>query len=170
MAQPEFVPLHAGDRVRPAERIPRHPGWRQTRPAELVDPGVPTGQRFGTPGPDQGYALTLAQRFVERLELGPDEHDEDAVAGCLGVALRRASLFGRAPVVHDLDLAFTLFGYLGGAPADLVTWRTAKLRGAAHDYWVQRDAADAVPEATLRLTPAQVRDRLTDWTSLVSRK
>lgn len=163
MAQPEFVPLHAADRVRPAERIPGHPGWRQTRPAELVQPGVPTGRRFGTPGPDQGYGLTLAERFVDRLELADGEHREDVVAGCLGVALRRASLFGRAPVVHDLDLAFTILGYLGGAPADLVAWRVPLLAGSAHDYWAQRDVVDAVAEATLRLTPAQARDRLREW-------
>ena len=163
MAQPEFVPLHAGDRVRAAERIPAHGGWRQDRPAELTSPDLPTGARFGTPGPDQGYALTLAERFVERLELADGEHGEDAVAGCLGVGLRRASLFGRAPVIHDLDLAFTIFGYLGGAPADLVAFRVPLLRGAAHDYWAQRDVADKVQEPTLRLTPVQARAKQADW-------
>jgi len=165
VAQPEFVPLHAGDRVRPAERLPAHGGWRQDRAAELVSPGVPTGARFGTPGPDQGYGLTLAQRFADRLELAEGEHGEDIVAGCLGVGLRRASLFGRAPVIHDLDLAFTVLGYLGGAPGDLVAFRAPLLRGAAHDYWVQRDVADKVAEATLRLTPAQARAKLAEWRS-----
>ena len=163
MAQPEFVPLHAGDRVRAAERLPAHAGWRQARPAELVAPGVPTGARFGTPGPDQGYALTLAERFVDRLELADGEHGDDAVAGCLGVGLRRASLFGRAPVIHDLDLAFTIFGYLGGAPADLVAFRVPLLRGAAHDYWAQRDVADKVQESTLRLTPTEARAKQAEW-------
>ena len=165
MAQPEFVPFHAGDRVRAAERLPAHGGWRQDRAAELVAPGVPTGARFGTPGPDQGYALTLAARFVDRLDLADGEHKEDAVAGCVGVGLRRASLFGRAPVIHDLDLAFTIFGYLGGAPADLVAFRAPLLQGAAHDYWAQRDVADKVKEPTLRLTPAQARAQLAEWRS-----
>ncbi|HEX2698877.1 MAG TPA: hypothetical protein VHM89_01575 [Acidimicrobiales bacterium] len=168
MAQPEFVPLHAGDRVRAAERIPAHGGWRQDRPAELVSPDLPTGQRFGSPGPDQGYGLTLAERFVDRLDLTADEHAEDVVAGCLGVGLRRASMFGRAPVIHDLDLAFTLFGYLGDAPADLVAFRVPLLQGAAHDYWAQRDVVDKVKPDTLRLTPAQVRAKLADWRSLLA--
>lgn len=167
MAQPEFVPLHAGDRVRAAERLPAPAGWRQDRAAELVAPGVPTGARFGTPGPDQGYGLTLAARFVDRLELADGEHSEDAVAGCLGVGLRRAALFGRAPVIYDLELAFTILGYLGGAPADLVAFRVPLVRGAAHDYWAQRDVADKVKEPTLRLTPAQARANLDEWRSLL---
>ena len=87
MAQPEYVPLSAGDRVRPAERLPPHGGWEQRRPAELKDPGAPTGLRFGAPGPDQGYGLALAERFADRLQLMPGEHLEDAVAGSLGVGL-----------------------------------------------------------------------------------
>ena len=166
MAQPEFVPLHAGDRVRAAERIPAHGGWRQDRPAELTSPDLPTGHRFGSPGPDQGYALTLAERFADRLQLATDEHHEDAVAGALGVALRRASMFGRAPVIHDLDLAFTLLGYLGDAPADLVAFRAPLVRGTAHSYWAQRDVVDKVRDETLRMTPAQVRAKLTEWRSL----
>lgn len=167
MAQPEFVPLHAGDRVRAAERLPNHGGWRQDRPAELLSPDLPTGHRFGSPGPDQGYGLTLAARFVDRLELAENEHAEDAVTGCLGVGLRRASIFGRAPVIHDLDLAFTLFGYLGGAPDDLVAFRVTLLQGAAHSYWVQRDVVDKVKESTLRMTPAQVRAKSSEWRTLL---
>lgn len=166
MAQPEYVPVSAGDRVRPAERLPAHGGWQQRRPAELKSPGAPTGHRFGSPGPDQGYGLSLAERFSDRIKLVPGEHAEDAVAGALGVALKRASMYRRAPVIFDLELAFTLFGYLGDAPDGLIQFRSGLLKGAVHDYWVQRDAVDKVKDETLRLTPAQVRDRLADWRSL----
>ncbi|MDP9071285.1 MAG: hypothetical protein M3N68_08370 [Actinomycetota bacterium] len=168
MAQPEYVPLSPADRVRPAERLPVPDQWLQDRPAELRDPGAPTGRRFGTPGPDQGYALTLAHRFEDRLELGEGEHGEDAIAGCVGVALRRAALFGRAPVIHDLELAFTLWGFLGGAPADLVEYRMPLFQGVAHDYDRQREIAERVAESTLRLTPAGVREHLSEWRSLLS--
>lgn len=166
MAQPEYVPLEAGDRVRPAERLPAHAGWRQDRPAELVRPGVPQGRRFGTPGPDQGYGLSLAERFADRLALTPVEQREDVVAGCLGVGLKRAAAFGRAPVIYDMELAFTVFGYLGDAPPDLVEFRVPLLRGAAHDYWTQRAVVDRVAEPTLRLTPAEAHARLPEWRSL----
>ncbi len=168
MAQPEYVPLSPADRVRPAERLPVPDSWRQDRPAEITTPGAPTGRRFGTPGPDQGYALKLAERFEERLELGPGEHAEDAVAGCLGVALRRAALFGRAPVVHDLELAFTLWGFLGGAPAELVEVRMPLFQGVSHDYDRQREIAERVAESTLRLTPAAVRERLAEWRAFIN--
>jgi len=167
MAQPEFVPLSPADRVRPAERLPPHGGWRQDRPGELTRFDQHVGARRGTPGPDQGYGLTLARRFEGRLELAPGEHAEDAVAGCLGVGLRRASLFRRAPVVHDLELAFTLWGFLGDAPPDLVDYRAPLFRSASHHYWDQRAIADRVLESTLRSTPLAVRTQLADWRSLL---
>ena len=102
-----------------------------------------------------------------RLALTAGERADDTIAGCVAVALRRAPLFGRAPVVYDLEHAFTLWGFLGGAPDDLVAVRKRLFEGAAGHYWGQRAIVDAVPDDTLRLTPAQVRERLADWRSLV---
>ena len=60
----------------------------------------------------------------------PDEHESDAIAGCIGVALKRASLFGRAPVLHDLTAALTVWGFLGDAAPDLIALMN-HLRGSA---------------------------------------
>jgi hypothetical protein len=79
--------------------------WKPDRPG-VVDGPQPYGPRLGTQGPDQGYALVIARRLETELELKPGELAEDAVQGCLGVALKRASLYGRAPVVHDLRPPF----------------------------------------------------------------
>ncbi len=84
----------------------------------------------------------------------------------MAVALRRAALFGRAPVIYDLEMAFTLWGFLGDPPADLVEYRKSLFQAASHDYWAQRPIADAVAESTLRLTPVQVREQMSDWRSL----
>jgi hypothetical protein len=81
--------------------------------------------------------------------------------------MKRAAGYGRAPVIHDLTLAFTLWGFLVGAPADLVAAREPLFRSASHHYQVQRTIADCVPEATLRLTPVQVAERIDDWTQLI---
>lgn len=167
MAQPDYVPLSTADKVRAPERLPAPKAWRPDRPAEIKGNTHPTGPRLGTPGPDQGYALKLARQFEGKLKLGPAEHAEDAVAGCLGVALKRASLFGRAPVVHDLALAFTLFGFLDEEPADLLAFRAPLFQEAAHDYSRRRGIADRVPESTLRLTPAEVAARLEAWRDLL---
>lgn len=122
---------------------------------------------MGATGPDTGYGLKLARRFVDRLQLTEGIAAEDAVAGCFPVGTKRATLFGRAPVIYDFELAFTLWGFLGGAPSDLIEARRPLFHACSHHYWDQRDLADAVPETTLRLTPAQVRERLLSWRSLL---
>ena len=167
MAQPDYVPLSSADRVRPSERLPPPRRWFQDRPAEVGKPDQPMGGRFGVPGPDQGYGMLLAQQFEERLELAEGERAEDAIPGCLGVALRRAALYGRAPVKADLELAFTLWGLLGDAPEELVEMRKPLFQGTAKAYLDQRAIVARLKEAALRRTPAEVRERLrSDWGSL----
>jgi hypothetical protein len=128
---------------------------------------MPHGTGFGTPGPDQGYVLHLVEHFEDRLKLEEGESLEDAAAAGAAIALRRAALFGRAPVSHDLALAFILTGCLGEPPADLVAWRREKFNGLAHHYWELRELAEGVPESTLRLTPEKLGERVADWRLLL---
>ena len=167
MPQPEYVPVQAEDEVRPVERLPPPKRWVPDRPGDQHGADRPAGRGMGVPGPDQGYALRLARRFEGRLELAPGESEEDAVVGCLGVALKRAALFGRAPVIHDLELAFVLWGFAGDAPADLVEFRQVLFRSGSHHYWEQRMIADCVPESTLRLSALEVHARLASWRQLI---
>ena len=136
------------------------------RPGEVVG-GEPTaGPGLGNQGPDQGYALKLAERFAGQLVLAAGEREDDALAGCVSVALRRASMFGRAPVMHDLRLALELFGFLAEADAELVDWRQSRFAGAAghHGYHVKLRLAALVPEETLRRTPtAAAGARTENW-------
>lgn len=158
MAAPQYVPTSNRDR---AYESPDHvpAGWQQGRPAELKG-RQPSGTRLGNQGPDQGYGLILAERFRDRLQLTLGEHADDAITGCLGVALARASLFGRAPVVHDFTIAFTIFGFLDpNAPVELVALRRSAFEGVhhvAHHYAEARAIVDRVPESTLRMTHQQV--------------
>jgi hypothetical protein len=168
MPQPDYVPMTRADEVRQAERMPVPGTWVPNRPGEVWDKGMPTGKRVGAPGPDQGYGLKLARQFLGRLQLADGELADDAVAGCLTVGLKRASRFGRAPVIHDMELAFVLWGFLGDPPAALIEYRKPLFMAVSHDYWEQRAIADAVPDETLRLTAADVRSRLADWRSLIS--
>lgn len=168
MTQPSFVPVVEADQVRRAYQLHVPSIWTSSRPSELSGTRAPSGSSLGTPGPDQGFALKLARRFENRLVLGAGEHAEDAISGCTAVAMRRAALFGRAPVIHDLTLSFTLWGFLYGAPSDLVAAREPLFRSASHHYRVQRTIADAVSETTLRLTPVQVGEHLVDWRTLVA--
>ena len=164
MAAPEFVPLKANDRPRSYTSPPRRDDeWHPDRPGELVttggQPELDAG-RMGAPGPDQGYLLGLLPLLRSELILNDGEHVGDVEAGAVAVALKRASLFGRAPVVHDLRVAYTVWGFLDpAAPAELLAERTRRFEGVrltAHHYPELRAVADAVPEATLRLAPSEV--------------
>jgi hypothetical protein len=59
--------------------------------------------------------------------------------------------------VHDVKLAFTIWGYFDEQPpAELIELRAklfAGLRHVAHHYTEARDVADMVPDSTLQLTP-----------------
>ncbi len=172
MAAPEFVPV---DQMRPArwysspDQVPSR--WRADRVGDLNAP-QPSGTLMGSQGPDQGYGIKLANTFKGKLTLTRGETEADALAGCLGVALKRASMFGRAPVIYDFTVAFTMWGFLrNDAPKELVKLRTGLFANAAlvHHYAARRAIADAVPESTLRLVPAELlATHSTDWRSLIA--
>ncbi len=158
MGAPEHVPNDLAAQPRRGLALPPARRWRADRPGE-VGPRQPEGRRLGSPGPDQGFALGLAARFEDRLVLTAGESAHDAAAGCVGVGLRRASVFGRAPVVHDLTVAFTIWGFLGEAPEELVALRRPLFEAVGHHYEDQRAIVDGVPETTLRLPHRSVIER-----------
>ena len=159
MAAPKFSPTPVVDTTRSYGSPDFVPGpWKPIRPGD-IEGFQPSGDRLGYQGPDQGYALKLANGFIDRLQLLPGEKAHDAIAGCLGVATRRASLFGRAPVVHDLTIAFTIWGFLGRRHSeDLLEMRRPLFAGLGHGhhYTEIRAIADRVPESTLCMSPQEV--------------
>ena len=167
MAAPDYVPRPVSDEPRIYQSPPWRPeSWMADRPAELDGP-QPLGARLGTPGPDQGYALRLVRNFSDRLVLNGDSAD-DVVAGCVALAMRRAGAFGRGPIVHDLTVAFTLYGYLENVPADLAAKRSkvfASVDGL-HHYMERRAIVDVVPEELLRLSPDAVKAAVGDDPSI----
>lgn len=149
--------------VRAYESPPRRPDtWRPDRPADFAeDHRQPVGDLLGSPGPDQGYALRLARVLEPELQLAEGEHARDALAGIVAVGLKRASAFGRAPVIHDLRVAATIFGFLDPSPdAELVAVRHRLLEEVSHfhHYMDLRRVVDMVPVEALRRTPAQVEE------------
>jgi hypothetical protein len=170
MAAPEYVPRPKDEQVRVYESPPWRPEpWTATRPAELSG-RQPEGPGLGSQGPDQGYALRLARHFDQRLILADGEQHHDVVTGCVAVATRRSSLFGRAPVIHDLEVAFRSWGYLSVAPEDLVAVRRPLFAEVGHPHRAmeRRRIADSVPEEILRLPVAEVTRRAAaDWRSVV---
>jgi hypothetical protein len=151
VAAPDFVPIEPAQRVRAYASPPRRGGaWLPNRAGDLTS-RQPKGNRLGSMGPDQGYAYRLVRQFDDRLELGAVHHD-DAVEGCVAVAMKRSAFFGRAPVVHDLTSAFTVFGFLDPTPpAELVALRERLFAEvhSPHHYVELRHLVDQVPDATL---------------------
>lgn len=128
--------------------------WRADRPGEvLAGDRDTTGAGLGYPGPDQGYVLRLVHLFEPQLRLAAGEDSADVITGGVAVALKRASLFGRAPVAEDLRVAFDLFGFLTSDASDeLVARRRQLFAGVAgvHNYRDVRRIADLVPASALR--------------------
>jgi hypothetical protein len=158
MAQPDYVPTPTADAPRVYTSPPWRPdSWMADRPAELQG-RQPLGPRLGVPGPDQGYALKIAEPFRDRLVLTAGESADDALGGCIAIAMKRAALFGRAPTVHDLTVAFSLWGYLGEAPPELAERRRELFAGVGHPhhYMERRAIADGAPDDLLRLPHAEV--------------
>jgi hypothetical protein len=156
MTQPTFVPIAEADQVRPARHLHVPGTWTTDRPAELVGPTMRKGANIGTPGPDSGFALRLAHRFEDELELSQGESAHDVLLGVALVGCKRAALFGRAPCIYDVRLALDLWGFLEDAPADVRATRRALFSSVSHDYVAQRALVDSVPEETLRQSPDRV--------------
>lgn len=171
MAAPEYVPVPPDDKPRVYHSAPwSEVGWVTERPSTVEGPW-PRGPRLGDPGPDPGYALKLAKRFTDRLVLADGEDRRDVTVGCVQVALKRSSLFGRGPVITDLEVAFTVWGFLADADPGLVALRKPLFAAVSvpNHYMQRRDVAAAVPAATLRLTPAEVNKLAsTDWRGLLA--
>ena len=157
MAAPRFapgVPINTARGYASPDVVP--PKWRPNRPAD-IEGRQPVGERFGWQGPDQGYALKLAALVRPDIVVQDGESVDDALVGIVATALRRASIFGRAPVIHDLRLAQRIWGFGDAAPsAELLAARRPLFDGLAlgHRQDQLAELLAAAPEATLRATPA----------------
>ena len=168
-----FVAPHLEDAPRqapnlaPGVRVPAGEELEGHRPGDL-EAGQPTGALLGRPGPNVGYALTLAERARDRLVLAGHESADDALAVVGEVAMKRASSFGRAPVMTDIDVACSLLGYKGEVDPAFCEWRVHAVHGAHHEYDVRRAIVDTVPDAVLRMPP-QVAPLLVEFRAQLRR-
>ncbi len=132
--------------------------WSPHRPGELGAPEeVPWGGAFGRPGPDTGWVLRLIRRAEFDRGDRPDELEE-LVAN---VAAARASLYGRAPVPQDIEVALVLLGLRPHQlPPDLADRlaleRRAWLDQAAHEKAKGAAFMASIDPSVLRSTPEEV--------------
>lgn len=171
VSAPNYVPRSPG-RPKYYESPPRRDdSWRADRPGDLAA-GQPKGEGLGSQGPDQGYALKLVKQFRDEVTLTDGERWEDAAAGAVLIGLKRASLFGRAPVKPDLAVGFRIWGFLdeNADPALVALRRRAfeRIDNAAHHYLERRRVTDSVSADVLRRTPGAIETaHADDWSSLI---
>ena len=139
--------------------VPAAKRWVADRPGDLHG-GQPRGDLLGAPGPNVGYALQLTHRASARFALAPHEHLDDAMSVVGEVAMKRASSFGRAPVMDDVECALLLLGYQGGCAPDFAAWRADMVVAAHHDYRVRRILCDGVDLDVLRRIPGSLVERI----------
>ena len=126
---------------------------------------------MGYQGPDQGYALRLCRVFRDQIRVSEREDIADVERGCVQIALKRASLFGRAPVVHDLEIAYRIWGFLADeVDVALIEERERRFEGVseAHHYADARALVETVRDEVLMMSPGEIKDRhAADWASLL---
>ena len=108
--------------------------WRAHRPGDESRSRSRTASSSARPGPNIGYALTLAHRARDRFALAPHEHVEDAVGVVGELAMKRAASYGRAPVMPDVECAMLVLGYQGGCASRLRRVARDDVEGAHHEY------------------------------------
>ena len=168
-----YVPADPDARPRQQQNLP--PGvalppaqqWSADRPGDL-GPEQPTGELFGNPGPNVGFAYTLAEKANERVRLGPHEDGHDVLPVIAEVAGKRAASFGRAPVMADVDRALAILGYDGSADDSFVATRTAMVREAGHSYPRRRMVVDSVPEELLRGSGSRLQAAIDEWRAMMT--
>ncbi len=166
-----FVPSELDDQPRHKQNLPPGLGpppardWRANRPGDSATVLQPEGPLLGRPGPNVGYAYTLAERAKPRLRLSPFEDADDVVAVVAEIAGKRAAILGRAPVMQDVDRAIALLGYDGSADEHFAELRARLVQHAAHDYYRRRELVDAVPDALLTMASDLLPAFTADWRS-----
>ncbi len=151
MAQPSFAPVPEAGEVRPTMATQPPEIGRATRPGLLRHAPRARGH-YGNPGPNEGYAPTLAARAVGALEV-EHAHDREGIALAVAlVAAKRASLIGRGPIPGDVERAMDLLG----VRSPVTTEVARRFRGLSHSYAAQRDLVDSVDDGAL-LAPNEGR-------------
>jgi hypothetical protein len=164
-----FVPADPADRPRQQQNLP--PGtalppagrWRADRPGDQRHAQSPEGRLFGSPGPNVGYAYTLAEHVADRLQLNEAEAVHDVIPVIAELAGKRAGMFGRAPVIHDVERAMGVLGYDGSAETEFEQVRAVLVHEAGHDYRRRRAIVDAVPDDLLRHKVGEVGAEIYQW-------
>ncbi len=157
MAQQPNIEHDLSDRPRTVPSPGTARRWSpSSRPGVISSPAdMPSGDGFGTPGPDAGFAKTL----ISRAQIDDRSPELEAVLSAIMVA--RASSFGRAPTRGDLEAAKAMCGVGGGSVPDWVHERRKHwMHAIAHDKPKGKTAVSELDRDLLLKTPDEIRSTL----------
>jgi hypothetical protein len=156
MGQQPNMDIADADKPRAVLQTPSAVAWRSDKPGLMNSPDqVPTGGRFGTPGPDAGWGL----RLVAKTKL-PDD-DPRLIGVVEGLMMARAARVGRAPVPEDIEVALILCGYGYDAPEDVMERRGRWLAAVPHESRPGSTAAAEVDPDLILNKPEKIRWAMT---------
>ena len=131
--------------------------WSPDRPGMITAPHqVSPGGLFGRPGPDTGWAY----RIVRQIGLSEEESQAEPVMVTLMSA--RASLFGRAPIPEDLEVARILLGFEDAASGPVARRRRRWLKQSRHEPVPGAAAAEEIGEELLTKSPRALRSAIAE--------
>ncbi len=126
--------------------------WRAGKPGVPSGPAdVPSGGRFGSTGPDPGWAIKL----VANAELPDDSANLKDVV--IGLVQARAAAFGRAAIPEDIEAALVLCGYVEDPSPELEERRERWLAAVPHDSRPGATAVASLDRSLLVAKPEQIR-------------
>lgn len=151
MAQQPNVELTLDDLPRPTPQPGSAKKARDDKPGIPKGPAdVPRGGRFGTTGPDPGWALHL----LSQVELPDDDPRLPKVV--TGLMLARSAVLGRAPVPEDIEVALVLCGYFDDPPREIVERRKRWLQAVPHETRPGETAVAEIDRSVLVNKPEQI--------------
>ena len=149
---------------RRASRCRRHATGAPTGPATSVRRS-PRDALLGRPGPNVGYAYTLAARAKDRLRARARRARRTTRSQWSPRS--QASVprpFGRAPVIGDIDVAIALLGYDGSADEEFVAGaRAARARGRTRAIRAGARSSTRFPTHSCRERPGDAEPDIERW-------
>ncbi len=136
--------------------------WKAHRPGDEKTHKTSDDQLLGNAGPNVGYALSLVAREKSSFVLVAHEHLHDVEVLIGEIAMRRASHFGRAPVMDDIRFASKLLGYDAAPAQGEEKWRPLLVNGCGHDEHRRRIIVNSIPDEIIAGS-SHSHDAISGW-------
>lgn len=137
--------------------------WVADRPGDMENAGKSQGSLFGHAGPNVGYAYTLVAHVFDTLFLSTNEHRHDVEPLLAEISMRRASHFGRAPIMKDVDCAVHLLSYGLELDEGAMNNRVYLITDCGHDEHKRRSIVNSIPDDLIYSDKAATTEKIAAW-------